>query len=384
MWLKFIDWNSFFSSLHNAYNFTFSPFSLDNSTAYPPAKMDEILGKLHLVFLCVIFIVGLLGNSLVIYVTGFRMKRSVNSVWFLNLALADFLFIAFLIFKIISFSQNHQWPFGHVMCKLDSLVTVVNMFASIFLLTAISLDRCISIWVVVWAQNKRTVRKAQLISAGIWLTAVVCSTPFVFFRNLWTHGGKSYCGYPKILEHQNRVIITVFRSIIGFFIPFLVIFLSYVAIGVRTRRLQKTRKHRSIRMIFCIVFAFFICWLPFHILQFIELTTSSNSVPSSVGRIVSPLAIILAFTNSCLNPILYMFMCEKFQKKLKQSICLVFESALAEDHLSFMSSRSLSSHLSRISRKSDSVPPLERNDSLIRQQSGNHGETGHWIRLQDW
>lgn len=343
--------------------------------------MDEILGKLHLAslaILCVIFIVGLVGNGLVIYVTGFRMKRSVNSVWFLNLALADFLFITFLIFKIISFSQNHQWPFGHVMCKLDSLVTVVNMFASIFLLTAISLDRCISIWVVVWAQNKRTVCKAQLISAGIWLTAVVCSTPFASFRELWMKGGKFYCGYSESLGHRNKTIITIFRSVIGFFIPFLVIILSYVAIGVRARRLQKTKKQRSIRIIFCIVFAFFICWLPYHILQFIELNTYRNSSLSSVGSIGGPLAVILAFTNSCLNPILYMFMCEKFQKNLKHSICLVFESTLAEDHLSFMSSRSLSSHLSRISRKSDSVPPLERKDSrvLIRQQSGNHGETG--------
>lgn len=344
--------------------------------------MDEILGKLPLassVIFCVIFIVGLVGNGLVIYVTGFRMKRSVNSVWFLNLALADFLFIAFLIFKIISFSRNHQWPFGPVMCKLDSLVTVVNMFASIFLLTAISLDRCISIWVVVWAQNKRTVCKAQLISAGIWLTAVVCSIPFASFRKLWIKGDKFYCGYSESLGHQNQMIITIFRSVVGFFIPFLAIFLSYVAIGVRARRLQTTRKHRSIRMIFCIVFAFFICWLPFHILQFIELNAHHNSALSNVGRIAGPLTVILAFTNSCLNPILYMFMCEKFQKKLKQSICLVFESTLSEDHLSFMSSRSLSSHLSRISRKSDSVPPLERKDShvLLRQQSSNHEETGH-------
>lgn len=343
--------------------------------------MGEIVEKLHLaslVIFCVIFIVGLVGNGLVIYVTGFRMKRSVNSVWFLNLALADFLFIAFLIFKIISYSQNHRWPFGLVMCKLDSLVTLVSMFASIFLLTAISLDRCICIWVVVWAQNKRTVCKAQLISVGIWLAALVCSTPFVTFREFSMRGNVSYCGYPKSMTCQNQIIINIFRSVIGFFVPFLVIFLSYVAIGVRARRLQKTRKQKSLRMIFCIVFAFFICWLPFHILRFIELNTKHNPALATVRSIGGPLTVILAFTNSCLNPILYMFMCEKFQKKLKQSVCLVFESTLAEDHLSFISSRSLSSHLSQISRKSDSVAPNERKDSyaLISQQSVNDGQKG--------
>ncbi|KAI9532273.1 Heat shock cognate 71 kDa protein, partial [Dissostichus eleginoides] len=41
------------------------------------------------------------------------------------------------------------------------------------------------------------------------------------------------------------------------------------------------------------------------------------------------------------------------------SVCFALESALAEDHLSFMSTRSLSSYLSRISRTSDSTAPVE-------------------------
>ncbi|KAI9532274.1 hypothetical protein NQZ68_033214, partial [Dissostichus eleginoides] len=49
-------------------------------------------------------------------------------------------------------------------------------------------------------------------------------------------------------------------------------------------------------------------------------------------------------------------------QKLKRSVCFALESALAEDHLSFMSSRSLSSYLSRISRKSDSTAPVEMKD----------------------
>ncbi|KAF1387754.1 hypothetical protein PFLUV_G00083240 [Perca fluviatilis] len=241
------------------------------STEDTPAGGDGVLRKVRmasLVIYCVIVIVGTLGNGLVIYVTGCRMKRTVNSVWFLNLALADFLFTAFLIFTIISSSQDHQWQFGEFMCKFNSFVIIVNMFASVFLLTAISLDRCLSIWVVVWAQNKRTVRKAQLICVCIWMTAMVCSTPYAIFRRL-VGEDKTYCTYS--ITHEQKWILGIFRFVVGFLIPFL--------------------------------------------------------------------------------------------KKLRQSICFVLESALAEDHLSFMSSRSLSSHLSRFSRKSDSAAPLERKDT---------------------
>ncbi|XP_076593657.1 chemerin-like receptor 1 [Chaetodon auriga] len=330
--------------------------------------MDKTVRNLQLASLilcCVIFVVGILGNGLVIYVTGFRMKRTVNSVWFLNLALADFLFTAFLIFTIISLSNHHEWHFGYLMCKLNSLVSSINMFASIFLLTAISLDRCLSIWVVVWAQNKRTVRKAQFISAFIWLIALVCSTPYATFRDLVMQRNKTYCGYSTSMTQERTLILRIFRFVVGFVIPFLVIFVSYVAIGVRAGRLQRTRKQRPCKIILSIVLAFFICWLPFHIVQFMEFKAKTNPDLWHIVRIAGPLTLSLAFMNSCLNPILYVFMCDEFQKKLKQSICLVFESALAEDHLSFMSSRSLSSHFSRISRKSDSTAPLERKDTAI-------------------
>ncbi|XP_028435357.1 C3a anaphylatoxin chemotactic receptor isoform X2 [Perca flavescens] len=318
-----------------------------------------------LVIYCVIVIVGTLGNGLVIYVTGCRMKRTVNSVWFLNLALADFLFTAFLIFTIISISQDYHWQFGEFMCKMNSFVIIVNMFASVFLLTAISLDRCLSIWVVVWAQNKRTVRKAQIICVCIWMSAMVCSTPYAICRRVIDTGEKIHCGYSASITLEQIRILGIFRFVVGFLIPFLVIIVCYVAIAVRAGRLHRTRKQRSRRIIFSIVLAFFICWLPYHISHFIELKAHTNPDLQNIVLIVGPLALSLAFMNSCLNPILYVFLCDEFQKKLRQSICFVLESALAEDHLSFMSSRSLSSHLSRFSRKSDSAAPLERKDTAI-------------------
>uniref|UniRef100_A0A3P9C2D6 C3a anaphylatoxin chemotactic receptor-like n=1 Tax=Maylandia zebra TaxID=106582 RepID=A0A3P9C2D6_9CICH len=260
-----------------------------------------------------------------------QMKKTVNSIWFLNLAIADFLFTAFLIFSVISLSQSHQWPFGQFVCKLNNFVSLVNMFASIFTLTAISLDRCLSIWVVVWAQNKRTVCKARLICVGIWVTAAICSTPYATFRTVLGDNGTYYCGYS--MTHEQKWSLHIFL-------------ISYVAIGIRAMRMQRTRRRRSRRIIFSIIFAFFICWLPFHIFNFIELKAVNNPDLRNIVRIMGPLTVSLAFLNSCLNPILYVFMCEEFTKKLRQSICFVLESALAEDHVSFIFTHSMSSTFS--------------------------------------
>ncbi|XP_040899787.1 chemokine-like receptor 1 [Toxotes jaculatrix] len=322
--------------------------------------MANAMGIFTAVIYSAIFLFGTLGNGLVIYVTGCRMKRTVNSVWFLNLALADFLFTAFLLFSIISITQDHKWQFGPFMCKLNTFVSVVSMFASIFFLTAISLDRCLSVCVVVWAHNKRTVCKTYLVTAVIWVAAVICSAPYATFRELMPLPNKTYCSYPRDAPIWP---LDIFRFVMGFIIPFLVITVCYVAIGVRAKRLQRTRKRRSHRVILSVIFAFFICWLPFHVMILIQHNYGHHEKVRQNIVTVGPLTVCLAFLNSCLNPILYVFMCEEFQKKLKQSICFVLESALAEDHLSFMSSRSLSSHMSRVSRKSESSASPERKDT---------------------
>ncbi|XP_063340900.1 formyl peptide receptor 2-like [Pelmatolapia mariae] len=342
----------------------------DNSTFNATQSPEQDAASTHIqttsiVIYCVIFIAGTLGNGLVIYVAGFKMQKTVDSVWFHNLAIADFLFTAFLIFSIISLSQSHQWPFGAFMCKLNTFVSVVNMFVSIFTLTAMSLDRCLCIWVVVWAHNKRTVSKAQLISAGIWVIAGVFSTPYATFRTASVGSrGESSCGYSATIK-EHKLTLDIFRFVMGFVIPFLIIVISYVSIGIRAMRMPRTRRRRSRRVIFSIIFAFFICWLPFHIFNFIELKFSTNLELQGIVRMYGPLTVSLAFLNSCLNPILYVFMCEEFQKKFRQSICFVLESALAEDHLSFLSTRSMSSTFSKASQKSNTAATLDRIDPAI-------------------
>lgn len=303
---------------------------------------------MSLVLYSIIFVLGIVGNGLVIYVTGYRMKRTVNSVWFLNLALADFLFTTFLIFTIISASQHSQWPFGRVMCKLNTFVVVINMFASVLLLLAISVDRCLATRVAVWAHNKRTVPRAKFLCLVIWIIAIVCSAPYATFRDTMQFPNITYCTY---LDREKYRILIFFRFIVGFIIPFVGITVSYVAIYCRAKRMKRPRKGRSRRIIIAVILAFFLCWLPLHI---IELLTLKGYIP--ILHKLLPVAVSLAFLNSCLNPILYVFMCDDFQKKLKQSICHVLESALAEEHLSFMSSRSLSAQFSRVTRRSESAP----------------------------
>ncbi|KAM8825945.1 C3a anaphylatoxin chemotactic receptor-like [Synchiropus picturatus] len=294
------------------------------------------------------------------------MKKTINSVWFLNLAIADFLFTLFMIFTTVSLSKDHRWPFGSIMCKLNSFISVVNMFASVYFLTGISLDRCLSTWVVVWARNKRTVTKIQLASAFIWGVAILCSTPFTVYRKVLPSRGHLVCAYNS--TEYPRWSLGLFRFSAGFFVPFVIIFFCHVAIYRRVGRLHRTKKRRCNRIIVTVILAFFFCWFPLNVIQLVEL----SSGPSNSLRLWGALALSLGYFNSCLNPILYVFMCEDFQKKLKQSIYVVLEAAFADEHMSFASSRSLSSPLQFMSRKSESA---ETEESAVRLGTGGTGSS---------
>uniref|UniRef100_A0A672JZ25 G-protein coupled receptors family 1 profile domain-containing protein n=1 Tax=Sinocyclocheilus grahami TaxID=75366 RepID=A0A672JZ25_SINGR len=253
----------------------------------------------------IIFVLGFIGNGLVIFVTGYKMKTTVNSIWFLNLAIADFFFSFAPVIRIVLIFGK---PLGYILSKLLSFMTELNMFASIFFLTAISLDRCVCTWVIVWAQNKRTLRKTRIICMIVWILSIGCSIPFVI----------NFC--IKYLDLQS---LFIYRFMVGFLIPFLIIASSYIAIGVRVKRLTRGKHLRSYRLIISVVLAFFVCWFPYHIHKLLISKTT-------------PFVVCLAFLNSCLNPVLYVFMCNEFKKKLKQSLLLVLEMTFAEEHLDFL------------------------------------------------
>ncbi|GLD71985.1 chemokine-like receptor 1 [Lates japonicus] len=129
----------------------------NNSDEY--AGLKKSLHTMSAIIYSLAFVLGVLGNGVVIWVTGFKMKKTVNTVWFLNLAVADFLFTAFLPFTVTSVALDFHWPFGNIMCKLNNTVTYLNMFASVYILVVISVDRCVCVclWCSsrLWAQSEK-------------------------------------------------------------------------------------------------------------------------------------------------------------------------------------------------------------------------------------
>ncbi|XP_017269212.1 chemokine-like receptor 1 [Kryptolebias marmoratus] len=288
----------------------------------------------------VIFLLGFFGNSLVIWISGFKMKKTVNTTWYLSLAISDFLFCTFLPINI-TYTVMEEWIFGFFMCKFNTFVMFLNMFSSIFLLVIISVDRCVSVVFPVWAQNHRTVQKASLAVIFAWLLAIGLSIPSIIFREIGHHENRTICFNNYTSNPNLHPIIAVSRFIAGFFLPFLVIIICYSIIILKLRNNRMTKTSKPFKVMTALIAAFFICWLPYHVFILLELNHHKYDFTIlTSGLKVSP---SLAAANSFLNPVLYVFMGNDFKQKFKSALLSKMENAMGEE------GRTTSRYLSRSS-----------------------------------
>ncbi|XP_038623913.1 C3a anaphylatoxin chemotactic receptor [Tachyglossus aculeatus] len=171
------------------------PWGNTSSPDSPLQQSHSLPELLSMVILSFTLVLGLLGNGLVMWVAGWKMQRTVTTVWFLHLTAADLLCCLSLPFSLAHLALGGHWPHGQLLCKLVPATIVLNMFASVFLLTVISLDRCLLVTRPVWCQNHRGVRLATAVCGAAWVLAFVLCLPILLYRETYVDGPLWRCGY---------------------------------------------------------------------------------------------------------------------------------------------------------------------------------------------
>lgn len=226
--------------------------SVNNNT-----KANIVLVCIHGVVSCL----GILENALIIWVVGFRLqRRTVASVWVLNLAMSDFLATLTLPLFTYYLSSNHSWELGQPLCKIQASIFFLNMFVSAFLLASISLDRCLLVAKPVWCQNHRSVIGAWKVCILGWIWAVINTFPYFLFRSvtekrdkrkLCYHNFALYLSSADMLDRQCRMrqeATAVSKSLLAFFFPLVVIAGSYIHIAITLRKRRLRRRDSASRL----------------------------------------------------------------------------------------------------------------------------------------
>ncbi|XP_065814427.1 urotensin-2 receptor isoform X2 [Labrus bergylta] len=212
------------------------------------------------------------------------------------------------------------WAFGELGCRLLLSLDLLTMHASIFTLTAMSLDRYRA---VAHPLHTSSSNSSGLLRVGLaWGLAVALSLPMMITLHL--EDGENQEGQlcvPAWDEQSSKAYMSVLfcTSILG---PGLAIGALYATLG-RLYWVSQTRpawatgssaaypprapKPKVLLLILGIVLAFWACFLPFWIWQLLPLYKPDMLPTVPVGTQVTVNRILtgLTYGNSCVNPFFY-------------------------------------------------------------------------------
>uniref|UniRef100_A0AAY4D437 G-protein coupled receptors family 1 profile domain-containing protein n=1 Tax=Denticeps clupeoides TaxID=299321 RepID=A0AAY4D437_9TELE len=296
-------------------------------------KNDDFKYTLYSTVFSIVFVVGLMTNVVAMYIFTCSLKlRNETTTYMMNLVVSDLLFVLTLPLRVFYFIQR-SWPFGSTLCKLSVSLFYTNMYGSILFLTCISVDRFLAIVYPFRSRGLRTKRNAKMVCAGVWALVLAGSLPSGFLLDgTSSHNNTSnkFCfenfSSNQWKSHLSKVVI--FIETVGFFIPLLLNVICSAVVLLTLRRPQtvgrggKINKAKILRMIAVHLSIFCFCFVPYNInLVFYSLVRTNRlqgcSV-ESVVRTIYPIALCIAVSNCCFDPIVYYFTSETIQNSIRR------------------------------------------------------------------
>ncbi|XP_077078503.1 relaxin-3 receptor 1 [Siphateles boraxobius] len=287
---------------------------------------------------------GLVGNLLALYLlqSRHRLKQSSINCFVMSLAVTDLQFVLTLPFWAVDTLLDFRWPFGKVMCKIISSVTTMNMYASVFFLTAMSVARYCSLSSSLRMQSPKTAwAEVKWASLGIWLVSVVVTIPHAVYSTTAQVSDDELClvRFSDSGSWDPQLLLGLYQTqkvLLGFVIPLVIICVCYLLLlrfvlrrrvssipGSDSERARHTRRSKVTKSVTIVVLSFFLCWLPNQALTLWGVLIKFDLVPFSnafynAQAYAFPITVCLAHTNSCLNPVLYCLIRQEYRTGLKK------------------------------------------------------------------
>ncbi|XP_026176297.1 C5a anaphylatoxin chemotactic receptor 1 [Mastacembelus armatus] len=303
----------------------------------------------------IIFLVGVPLNGLVVWALGLRSNRHLVRrgsseetraacsfrVYVLNLALADLVLLLRTPLMIGYLAHQNSWPFGRALCHLTVFLRGLGLYASAFLLCAVSLERCLCLMRPVWAGLRRPSWAVPLACGVLWFLATALSIPYFYSAVLKEDKGKYQC-----LESGNfTMALFITETTAGFILPLLVFLGSNLAVLFTIQQAvpptptssslsTNRRMTRMYHVLFFTMLLFLTCWVPYFVCRFLRALTTGQ--PEQITLHIrafkgSYISLFLVYIKSALNPVLYVFAARGLGRAIKASVVSTIERLFSDD-----------------------------------------------------
>ncbi|XP_035010347.1 P2Y purinoceptor 13 [Hippoglossus stenolepis] len=280
----------------------------------------------------ILFIVALILNCLAAWIFFSVPSTSTFVVFLKNVVVADLLMTLTIPLRVLSDAGVGSWRLRAFHCRYSAVLFYITMYISILLLGLISLDRYLKIVRPFGKSALQRVRVGQVLSAAVWVVMLSLALPNVILSDKppRVSGGKLKCSSMKseagLMWHEgfNYFCQVVFWGTLALMV-FCYTFISkkvYESYKASKSRCHAARR-RTKAKVFVVVGVFFICFAPFHFARVPYTLTQTGDLVThcQVLYIAKETTLWLSATNVCLDPLIYVFLCKVFRKRLTATLC---------------------------------------------------------------
>ncbi|XP_077992456.1 somatostatin receptor type 5-like [Glandiceps talaboti] len=302
-----------------------------NSTTQLMVEEDLILMPPYIYITELVFgIIGTLGNiSVIIVVLSTVKMHTLTNYLILNLAVADF-WVALLLIVNKYVTQAFIIPIpsgnaGDIYCRLyySAVFFWVSIKASTFNLLLMTYETYMAVVHPLVYPKYRNKRNIIVMVAVSWMFSLLIEMVFVKF-----HGnGDDGCYLFVYTDASLGIFLGCFNFIVTFFIPMLLLIWACYKIQSRlnaavvntANRSQNTdrARRRIVKTLYFVILGYAICWTPD---SFLFLCVNLGA-PIEYTADYFNAFVLLAFANSLLNPLIYVFKYRQFRQNLFRIFC---------------------------------------------------------------
>ncbi|XP_012692405.1 tachykinin receptor 3a isoform X1 [Clupea harengus] len=305
----------------NGTNFT---GNLTNQFVQPPWRV-----ALWSVAYSTILAVAVFGNLIVIWIIlAHKRMRTVTNYFLLNLAFSDASMAAFNTLINFVYATHGDWYFGESYCKFHNFFPVTSVFASIYSMTAIAVDRYMAI--IHPLKPRLSAKATRGVIVCIWVLAVVLAFPLCFYSTIKALPKRTLCYLAWPRRSEDAVMYHIIVTVLVYILPLGVMAITYTVVGVTlwggeipgdtsdNYHGQLRAKRKVVKMMIIVVVTFAICWLPYHIYFLV----SGLYRPINRWKYIQQVYLSvmwLAMSSTMYNPIIYCCLNSRFRAGFKRA-----------------------------------------------------------------
>lgn len=293
--------------------------------------LDTPEDKAQLCVYVLTFLLGSVGNVLVLLVVRSKKNRTVNDLFIVNLAISDLLMIGFL--PIYTAKILVKFRHTTAFCKSISPLATMTFFVSVFTLTSMAIHRC---YVITNPFKPEMLKwKIMVWLVGLWVASFLAVLPLVLVAQGGLPGTYDCSeNWPSL---KARKAYTACLFVLQYSLPLAIITAAYIRIAVDLlqssterygpgRSLNNNRRDRNallrlarkedvqvLKTVAVIVLVFAICLLPVQ-LSWMMLDFGGEKERRIALEVFFKFGVPLSILHSCLNPLVYGTLTRRFRR----------------------------------------------------------------------